>query len=242
LEITSHDTAILLFAHTPAQEVKYKTFAEAQDRVNLKIAKALLKQTTRVAKASGLPLVTVASDQQQGNTFGERLANAFLTVFEAGYQSVICIGSDCPTLRTSELKLAHEKLKSSKLVLGPATDGGVYLIGLSIENFDPEAFAMLGWQSSNVLQELTLYSFKLQACMECISLLKEKSDVDSSEDLKKVLQKIPARSRIKRKLLAILLKEFTFRTFPKTLLKPLEHYLNGVLMRAPPVLLFFELF
>jgi uncharacterized protein len=241
LEATLHDTAILLFAHTPAQEVMHKTFAPDRERVNLRLAEALFRETNRVALASGLPVIPVTSDVQQGNSFGERLANAFLSVFEAGYQRVICIGSDCPTLRTADLRLANQKLQETKMVLGPATDGGAYLIGLHIDSFDPEAFAMLNWQTPSVLQELTLYSFRMQSCMECISFLKVKSDVDSGTDLKKVLHRMPARSRLKRKLLAILLQDNALHTFPKNLLKPLELYLNGILVRSSPLLLITEL-
>ncbi|WP_242928679.1 TIGR04282 family arsenosugar biosynthesis glycosyltransferase [Pontibacter vulgaris] len=241
MEASTSDIAILLFAHAPAEEIKYKSFVEEQERINFKIAKALLKQTARVAAASGLPVVTILSDQQQGNTFGERLANAFLAVFEAGYQRVICIGSDCPTLRVSNLQRANEELNEHNIVLGPATDGGVYLIGLHINSFEPESFSMLSWQSANVLQELTIYSYRLHSCMDCISLLQVKSDVDCSEDFKKALNRLPARSRLKRKLLTILLNEYTFRTFPKSILRPFEHYLQEVLLRAPPLFFLFEL-
>ena len=67
---------------------------------------------------------------QQGQDLGERMSNAFARTFESGRDKVVLIGTDCPTLQSQHLLQAFEALNHSDLVLGPATDGGYYLIGM----------------------------------------------------------------------------------------------------------------
>lgn len=205
LKIQQHDTAILLFAHAPGEEVKHKTFSEEHGAgVNKLIAGALLQHAFDISEGSGIPLVPMLSDQQVGSTFGERLANAFQDVFLAGYQRVICIGSDCPTLTAEDLQAAQQAMQKSKMVVGPATDGGAYLIGLHIDSFDPEAFAMLNWQTGELFQELMLYSYRRQACLECFFMLEEKGDIDCSADLMEQLQMLPAFHALRLRLISII--------------------------------------
>lgn len=230
------DTAILLFAHTSGQEIACKTFSEQHGSgVNKKIAKTLLQHAVVVAKRAGLPLVPILTEKQMGSTFGERLANAFQEVFAAGYQRVICIGSDCPALSALDLLQAEKELQTAKMVVGPATDGGAYLIGLHIDSFNPESFAILNWQTEELLNELLLYSFRQHACMNCVSLLEEKADVDNSRDLATQLEVLPGYHTLKRKLTAILLHaESAAFTLQKIHFKPLQHSVRCLLRRAPP--------
>ncbi|MBF9254191.1 DUF2064 domain-containing protein [Pontibacter sp. 172403-2] len=228
------DTAILLFAHDAAHETKYKSFCSGHAVArNKEVAEVLLQHTFSVVKQSKLPLVTVLTAQQSGRTFGERLANAFQDAFEAGYQRVICIGSDCPALSAADLRTAGESLQQHDMVIGPAADGGAYLIGMHISCFDPEAFAMLNWQTGKVLDELTLYSFRQHSTLGCFALLAPKADIDSAEDFTRVLQRLPFRLRIK----LLIIYKGHFLRFPllrNLLLKPLELYLSKLLLRAPP--------
>ncbi|WP_461488521.1 TIGR04282 family arsenosugar biosynthesis glycosyltransferase [Pontibacter sp. HJ8] len=230
------DTAILLFAHTSGQEIACKTFSEQHGSgVNKKIAKTLLQHAVVVAKRAGLPLMPILTDKQVGNTFGERLANAFQEVFAAGYQRVICIGSDCPALSATDLLQAKKELLTANMVVGPATDGGAYLIGLHIDSFNLESFAMLNWQTEELLNELLLYSFRHHACMNCVSFLEEKADVDNSRDLARQLEALPCYHTLKRKLTAILLQaDASAFTLRKIHFKPLQHSVRSLLRRAPP--------
>lgn len=236
LQAVPADTAILLFAHATAQEAKAKAFASGRSaRTNKKIADVLLDQTLAVVRKADLPLITVYTAGQKGNTFGERLANAFQDAFGAGYQRVICIGSDCPTLAAADLLQAQEALQRQNMVVGPAADGGAYLIGMHIDCFDPESFAMLNWQTGQVLHELSIYSFRHQAVLNGFELLQERADVDSKEDLCLVLENLPAYNRFKVQILNILSgrasRAFAFRHF---LRKPLGWSLRELQLRAPP--------
>jgi len=230
------DTAILLFAHAAEQEAKNKTFSSGKGaRTNKKVARVLLEQTLTVLRSANLPLFTVYTAQQKGSTFGERLANAFQDAFGAGYQRVICVGSDCPTLSAADLRQAHQALQQHCMVVGPAADGGAYLIGMHIDCFEPESFSMLNWQTEQVLQELALYSFRRQARLNGFELLEERADVDSREDLSRVLERLPVLNRFKSVVLAILL-EGAARAYKlrNVLRMPLERHLQKLLLRAPP--------
>ncbi|MBD1395558.1 DUF2064 domain-containing protein [Pontibacter sp. JH31] len=232
------DTAILLFAHTVDQEVAHKTFSVQHGLgVNRKIAQTLQQHALKVSRESGIPVFPVLSDKQVGKTFGERLANAFQEVFAAGYQQVICIGSDCPALTATDLLRAQEELSSVNMVVGPASDGGAYLIGLHINSFDPEAFAMLNWQTDELLNELMLYSYRRQACLGCLSLLDEKSDVDNFQDLARQLVELPDGHAVKNSLALILSQAglCDYRLYIP-LSKPKQRFERSMLLRAPPVI------
>src|SRR4051812_5150712 len=67
---------------------------------------------------------------QSGGDLGERMSSSFAETFRNGASAVVIIGSDCPELSPEILHAAFDKLSDHAVVLGPATDGGYYLIGL----------------------------------------------------------------------------------------------------------------
>ncbi|MCC9166820.1 TIGR04282 family arsenosugar biosynthesis glycosyltransferase [Pontibacter harenae] len=232
------DIAILLFTNTATQEAVEKNFVPGSGGgdANYLIAHTLLCYTLDMLQEVGLPLIVCTSEEQQGYTFGEKLSNAFHDVFEQGYQRVICVGSDCPTLQAKDLLNAAEQLLKHNMVVGPTKDGGAYLIGMHIDCFNPEAFSMLNWQTSEVLNELTIYSFRQQSCMGCFFKLDEKSDVDNSADLRRALQELPVLSDLKRDLLAILLEATNPYLHPSNSRFVLqEQSVRDMHLRAPPV-------
>ena len=118
--------------------------------------------------------------QCEGN-LGERMRSAFNTVFDLGYSSVIAIGGDCPTLKNSDLKNAAEFLQDDKtVVVGPAVDGGYYLIGCrkdTISVLDTEQ-----WSTANLYKEVVGI---IQAKKYKFLSLEEKDDIDEIEDYRK---------------------------------------------------------
>ncbi len=114
---------------------------------------------------------------QEGQDLGERMAHAFARSFESGMDKVVLIGTDCPTLQSQHLNEAFEALSNSDLVLGPATDGGYYLIGM--KRRADYLFEGITWSTAQVLsQTLALAS---QRGLRT-TLLSELSDVDTQED------------------------------------------------------------
>jgi hypothetical protein len=116
---------------------------------------------------------------------GERMFEAFRSVYRMGYQKVLLVGTDCPEMSEGVLKEGFKVLKSKDVVFGPANDGGYYLVGFGPE-FDDKyksLFEGFEWSTSEVLDE------SVKRCKEIglnYGLLEQLVDVDYFEDLKDV--------------------------------------------------------
>lgn len=115
---------------------------------------------------------------QQGEDLGARMMHAFQYVFSLAYEQVLIIGTDCPLLTAEILEQAFEFLNQTQAVIGPATDGGYYLLGLTqcIEAL----FKDISWSTDTVLRQ-TLQ--KLNDETIPFRLLPELSDADTLADL-----------------------------------------------------------
>ena len=116
-------------------------------------------------------------EQSEGD-LGLRMASAFQRTFTDGMDYVIIIGSDCPALNSQIIAEAFQALSQHDLVLGPATDGGYYLIGL--RRLIPEIFTGISWSTSEVLQQTVKIAENLNLAVAYLPIL---SDVDRPEDL-----------------------------------------------------------
>ena len=94
---------------------------------------------------------------QQGKDLGEKMKQAFKESFDSGYESVCIIGTDCLEINEEIIKTAFEELKRYDAVIGPAADGGYYLLGMN--SFIPELFDNKQWSTSTVCQD-TVDDFK----------------------------------------------------------------------------------
>ena len=115
---------------------------------------------------------------QAGGGLGNRMQTAFSQMFSQGATAAVLIGSDCPLLDGNTVRKAFASLKNNDLVLGPASDGGYYLIGLRAPA--PELFQLGKWSHSLVLQQ-TIESAR-KAGLE-IDLLPTLGDIDRGEDI-----------------------------------------------------------
>lgn len=114
---------------------------------------------------------------QSGNTLGDRMSNAFAFLFAKGYQNVVIIGTDCPYLKSEDLQRAFLNLSQADIVVGPAKDGGYYLIGMS--KFYPELFKDIPWSTSEVLDKTLERANALNLDYEFLKVL---SDIDTLQD------------------------------------------------------------
>lgn len=115
---------------------------------------------------------------QVGDDLGARMQQAFETLFAKGYPRVLLVGTDVPSLPLEHYKQALALLETNDLVLGPALDGGYYLIGL--KRAAPELFANMPWSTDRVLA-VTLE--KADALGLTTARLPEWRDVDTIDDL-----------------------------------------------------------
>jgi len=116
---------------------------------------------------------------QDGHDFGDRMHHTFATGFSLGFRRVVLIGTDCPDIDTGIIENAFAELENHDAVLGPARDGGFYLIGLKQER--PELFTKRTWSHPLVLKETINILDRTEASY---FLLPELQDIDTFEDLK----------------------------------------------------------
>ncbi|HTD85437.1 MAG TPA: TIGR04282 family arsenosugar biosynthesis glycosyltransferase [Candidatus Binatia bacterium] len=119
---------------------------------------------------------------QGGGHIGQRMQSAFTDAFATGTKRVVIIGSDCPYLNGDDIHAAWNALKSADLVLGPAEDGGYWLIGL--RQNQPALFANMPWSSNEVFSETIA---RAKALGLKTFLLRTLSDVDTREDWEKFI-------------------------------------------------------
>ena len=109
---------------------------------------------------------------------GDRLTFALQQGFASGLHQIVVVGSDCPSLDAEKIVQALTLLKSHDVVLGPAVDGGYYLIGLSQPY--PYLFKNIPWSTDQVLEKTRAIAAHNGLS---VALLSPLSDVDRPEDL-----------------------------------------------------------
>ncbi|NEZ55778.1 glycosyltransferase [Leptolyngbyaceae cyanobacterium CCMR0082] len=116
---------------------------------------------------------------------GSRLHQAFVENFRSGRDAVVAIGADCPQLSTRHFEQAFKQLKTHDVVLGPAADGGYYLIGLNRPQF--QLFENIPWGTGEVFERTIAIANHLNLSVVTLEQLR---DVDRPEDLE-LLNQIP---------------------------------------------------
>jgi hypothetical protein len=116
---------------------------------------------------------------QRGSDLGERMHHALSSGFKTGARKIVLIGTDCLELSTEILEEAFSALEDSDTVIGPAKDGGFYLIGM--KKAIPELFSEREWSNPDVLQESIDILLRRNISFR---QLRELSDIDTFEDLK----------------------------------------------------------
>jgi rSAM/selenodomain-associated transferase 1 len=109
---------------------------------------------------------------------GSRMTRSHQSAVRAGIERVAIVGTDCPGLNAELILEAFQQLHSHDLVLGPAMDGGYYLIGLRC--FIPALFSGINWGTAEVLQQTVHIANKLDLS---VAYLTQLADVDRPEDL-----------------------------------------------------------
>ena len=118
---------------------------------------------------------------QAGASLGDRLSIAFAErFFFHRTEKIIAIGVDDPSLSRELIDQAFALLDSCEWVVGPASDGGYYLIGCRAASFQVSVFADMAWGTASVLQD-TLE--RIRATEGSVALLPRRSDLDREEDL-----------------------------------------------------------
>lgn len=116
---------------------------------------------------------------QTSGDLGDRMDNAFQEQFAAGADKVVIIGSDCLAITPNHLTQAFTALDTADIVIGPATDGGYYLLGM--KQFQPFLFQAMPWSQPELRQltELAILQHGLTfAPLETLTDIDEWSDFE----------------------------------------------------------------
>ena len=125
---------------------------------------------------------------QQGEGLSERLSHCFADLFDAGFEAVVVLGANCPTLLLDHLLEAFEQLDGEdKVVAGPTADGGYYLIGMRRPQI--ELFEGINWSTGRVLAEI---QERAQALNLELRRLPEWYDVDTPEEFERLRVEVMA--------------------------------------------------
>lgn len=189
------NSLLIIFYRNPVPgKVKTRLAASVGDTKALEIYQKLAQHTKSISEPVFADKVVYYSDNpedhdvwtngrfqkntQAGADLGERMASAFQEGFTSGYRSICIIGTDCFELTTSILQEGFNKLQLYDAVIGPAKDGGYYLLGMNSPH--PELFRNKLW-STDTVSASTLSDF------EALDLryfqLPELTDVDEEKDL-----------------------------------------------------------
>lgn len=192
-ELVGSKNLLLIFTRNPVLgKCKTRLAATVGDESALEIYKFLLQHTADFTKNLTAVKQVYYSDEiwnddiwdskfydkklQSGQDLGARMANAFQGGFASGFEKIIIIGSDMYDLHQSDIEAAFSSLEKNNFVVGPANDGGYYLLGMN--TFHAKLFQSKAWGESKVL-EATLKDLK----DEKIAVLEEKNDIDLYEDI-----------------------------------------------------------
>ena len=187
--------ALIIFTRNPELgKVKTRLATTIGDAAALEVYHKLLEHTVDITQTLKVDKFVFYSEQiqendhwdttiyykelQKGTNLGERMHHAFELLFKKGYRQIIIVGSDIFELTTKNIQEAFTGLDTANFVVGPALDGGYYLLGMNTLN--KSLFEHKKWGTSTVLKA-TLKNL----AHEKVALLATKNDIDTYDDLKK---------------------------------------------------------
>jgi hypothetical protein len=190
------ENALIIFTRNPELgKCKTRLAKSIGDENALEIYKFLLQHTANVAKEVKADKFVFYSENiihkdiweptvfnkelQNGHDLGERMQNAFSLLFKKGYQKVLIIGSDLYDLESNLVNDAYIKLNSHDVVIGPAEDGGYYLLGMNA--LETSVFKNKNWGTETVRKD-TLENLKFKN----VHLTKMLNDIDTVDDIKNI--------------------------------------------------------
>ena len=192
--MTKNKNALIIFQKNIVKgKVKTRLAATVGEDNAMNVFKFLVIHTYKISCASDAQVFLFYSDfiesfsqmpcnfvgmVQEGTDLGERMYNAFIEVFNAGYSNVIIIGTDCYSLNTQILNEGFDKLKTNDFVIGPALDGGYYLLGMN--TLTETVFQNKQWSTSTVCADTISDIKNLQQSFYTTETL---SDIDNETDL-----------------------------------------------------------
>lgn len=190
----THKNLLIIFTKNPvAGKVKTRLAKDLGNEKALEIYKFLLKHSAEITRSAEADKQVYYSDQiarndiwpedafskrkQEGEDLGERMENAFKAGFAEGYEKIVIIGTDLYDIKTADIDQAYHELEKNDYVIGPAYDGGYYLLGM--KSLNSALFRNKEWSTSSVFQD-SLEDMKQKK----VKVLQTQNDIDVLEDIK----------------------------------------------------------
>lgn len=184
--------ALIIFVRNPELgKVKTRLAAYVGDQRALEIYISLLMHTKDVAISCDCDKYVFANgnvpqqnwqgfyiEQQTAGNLGDKMSDAFAFLFAKNYERVVIIGSDCLELSGSHLAEAFNRLTDHDVVIGPANDGGYYLLGMKKNHAD--IFLNKNWGNDSVFFQTVQTIKRLGLFMHQLEFL---NDIDEEKDL-----------------------------------------------------------
>ncbi|MEO6488536.1 MAG: TIGR04282 family arsenosugar biosynthesis glycosyltransferase [Ferruginibacter sp.] len=187
--------ALIIFAKNPEPgKVKTRLAATIGNEAALIIYNKLLHHTVSVTKYLAVDKFVFYSDHldqddiwnkkhyykeiQQGNNLGQKMENALASTFQKGYDEIVIIGTDCPGVNAGIIMNSFSFLQSHDVAIGPAEDGGYYLLGM--KEMHRNLFEGIQWSTKTVFSTTISKCVALQLSYSVLPLLK---DIDEEKDL-----------------------------------------------------------
>lgn len=193
---TGRDLLVIFVKNPEEGKVKTRLAADIGNKRALDVYQKLLAYTRGVVQKMNVTKQVWYSDRidfsdnwgedqflkklQKGDNLGERMQEAFRQGFREGFGRILIIGSDCPALSDQHLVSAYEELECNDVALGPAKDGGYYLLGMN--HYIPELFSNKSWSRDSLYGE-TIQT--LDQLGKSWGELEELNDIDTLDDLNK---------------------------------------------------------
>lgn len=185
---------LLVFAKEPILgKVKTRVAAMSSPEFALRLYQRLLKDTLDVCRnipADRMLFIDGFSTHkkhwthgfkvfsQEGSDLGQKMTKAFTLAFKSGQKKVVIIGTDCPDIKEDHIELAFRQLCEHDVVIGPAKDGGYYLLGF--KEMHQELFLDIPWSTSGVLSKTMKRINQMNLSFSILPVL---SDVDELKDV-----------------------------------------------------------
>lgn len=189
------ERAIIIFVRNPeAGKVKTRLAATVGNEAALFIYKKLLTHTLEITETMAADKFIFYADEvatndiwqrpgffkskQASGDLGHRMCSAFIEVLSKGYHSVCIIGSDCYELSTVIIEQAFDLLRVNDVVIGPAKDGGYYLLGM--KELYPKLFEEKIWSTGTVYDDTVSTIHQSGLAYKSLETL---TDIDEEKDL-----------------------------------------------------------
>jgi uncharacterized protein len=186
---------LIVFIKNPILgKVKTRLAASLGDQKALSVYIKLLHHTRRITESLEYDKIVYYSDfvpekdewlsagfkpaLQAGHDLGQKMKNAFEEGFKAGYSRIVIIGSDCFELTSYHIAKAFDSLENANVVVGPATDGGYYLLGMTA--LLEKVFENKKWSTDSVLRDTIK---NVTDSNHKFYLLEQLNDIDTESDL-----------------------------------------------------------